>query len=90
MELQEIAEPKPSFLDVAKQGNSSGWRYVVGISSILFFWLIIGGIATAVLLIIFGIIQGISLVDLPQLITDPILLGYIRYYLVLNIGFLFF
>lgn len=90
LELQEIAEPKPSFLDGAKQGNSSGWRYVVGIASILFVWLIIGGIATAVLLIIFGIIQGISLVDLPQLITDPSLLGYIPYYLVLNIGFLFF
>ena len=90
MELQEIVEHKPSFLDAAKQGNSSGWRYIAGTISILFFWLIIGGIATAVMLIFLGIFQGISLVDLPQLITDPSILGYIPYYLVLNIGFIFF
>jgi membrane protease YdiL (CAAX protease family) len=90
LELQEIADHKTSYLDNAKQGHSSGWRYMAGIMLILFCWLIIGGIATAVLLIIFGMLKGISVFDLPQLITDPSLLGYIPYYLVLMVGFIFF
>ncbi|MCJ7534469.1 MAG: CPBP family intramembrane metalloprotease [Anaerolineales bacterium] len=79
-----------SFLDEATQGNSSVWRYILGTLTILFIWLIIGGIATAVLLIALGIFQGLELMDLTQLIFDPSLLGYIPYYLVLNFGFFFF
>jgi membrane protease YdiL (CAAX protease family) len=90
LELPEITDPKPSYLDFARLGKSSGWRYFAGIIAILFFWLIIGGFATAVLLIIFGMLKGISLLDLPQLILDPGLLGYIPYYLVLMVGFVFF
>jgi membrane protease YdiL (CAAX protease family) len=43
-----------------------------------------------VLLIGFGVFQGVPVMDLPQLIFDPSLLGYIPYYLVINVGFLFF
>ena len=37
-------------LDAAKDGKSSGWRYIAGTFSILFIWLILGGIATAFLM----------------------------------------
>ncbi len=81
---------EPSYLNEATQGNSSVWRYIAGTLSILFIWLIIGGVATAVLLIGLGMFQGVPLLDLPQLVLDPSLLGYIPYYLVLNFGFFFF
>ncbi|MBE9473943.1 MAG: hypothetical protein IMY85_03565, partial [Chloroflexi bacterium] len=90
MENEEYIEKNPSYLDAATQGNSSVWRYIVGTLSILFIWLVIGGIATAVLLIIFSIFQGLNLADITQLIYDPSLLGYIPYYLVINVGFAFF
>ena len=84
-------EPQPTtYLDQAKQGHGSVWRYIAGTFSILFIWLIIGGVATAFLLIGIGIFQGVPLQDLAQLVLDPSLLGYIPYYLVLNAGFLFF
>jgi len=84
-------EPQPTtYLDQAKQGHGSVWRYIAGTLSILFIWLIIGGVATAFLLIGIGIFRGVPLLDLAQLVLDPSLLGYIPYYLVLNAGFLFF
>jgi membrane protease YdiL (CAAX protease family) len=89
LENEEYIEKNPSYLDAATQGNSSGWRYIVGTLSILFIWLVIGGVATAVLLIIFSIFQGLNLADITQLISDPSLLGFIPYYLVLNLGFAF-
>ena len=84
-------QPQPTtYLDQAKQGHGSVWRYIAGTLSILFTWLIIGGVATAFLLIGIGIFRGVPLLDLAQLVLDPSLLGYIPYYLVLNAGFLFF
>jgi membrane protease YdiL (CAAX protease family) len=80
---------EPSYLDEATRGKSSIWRYIAGTLSILFTWLILGGVATAVLLIALGIFQGLPLTELTELIFDPSLLGYIPYYLVLNLGFLF-
>jgi membrane protease YdiL (CAAX protease family) len=91
LENQEIiVQGEPSYLDAAQQGKASAWRYIGGTFSIIFIWLIIGGVATAFLLIVFAVIQGLNLADITQLIFDPSLLGYIPYYLVLNVGFLFF
>ena len=91
MENQEVLiQEEPTYLDAEKEGKSSAWRYVAGTFLILFIWLILGGIATAFLLIIFAVFQGVNLIDMPQLIFDPSLLGYIPYYLVLNLGFIFF
>ena len=50
---------EPSYLDQAKSGNASVWRYLSGTFLILFIWLILGGIATAVLLIGFGVFLGV-------------------------------
>jgi membrane protease YdiL (CAAX protease family) len=91
LENQEIfIQEKTSYLDYAIEGKASVWRYIAGTFSILFIWLIIGGFATAFLLIILAVLQGLNLTDITQLIFDPSQLGYIPYFLVLNVGFLFF
>ncbi|NJL86182.1 MAG: CPBP family intramembrane metalloprotease [Leptolyngbyaceae cyanobacterium SM1_1_3] len=36
-----------AYLDQAKQGKNSWWRYVLGVMLIAFFWLLIGGIVAA-------------------------------------------
>lgn len=87
---QELELEPTSYLDLARQGHGSVWRYAAGTFSILFIWLIIGGVATAFVLIGLGLFQGVPLLDLAQLVLDPSLLGYIPYFLVLNLGFLFF
>jgi membrane protease YdiL (CAAX protease family) len=78
-----------SYLDQATQGESSPWRYLAGTFSILFIWLIIGGIATTFLLVFLGIYQGLSFSEITQSIFEPELLGYIPYYLLVMFGFLF-
>ena len=92
LENQEtgIEQSEPSYLDLAKQGHGSVWRYILGAFTILFTWLILGGFATSILLIGFGIFQGVPIENLVELVLDPSLLGYIPYYLVVNVGFLFF
>jgi hypothetical protein len=92
LENQEtgIEQSEPSYLDLAKQGHGSVWRYILGAFTILFTWLILGGFATSILLIGFGIFQGVPIDNLVELVLDPSLLGYIPYYLVVNVGFLFF
>ena len=87
---QELELEPTSYLDLARQGHGGVWRYAAGTFSILFIWLIIGGVATAFVLIGLGLFQGVPLLDLAQLVLDPSLLGYIPYFLVLNLGFLFF
>jgi membrane protease YdiL (CAAX protease family) len=90
LENQEILIPEePSYLDAAKEGKSSVWRYIAGTLSILFIWMIIGGISTAVLMIGFAIFQGLNLADITQLVFDPTLLGYIPYTFVLMSSFIF-
>lgn len=90
MQYEDLIIEEPTFLDCATQGKASAWRYIVGSLSMLFIWLLVGGFATATLLIFFSIFQGLNLGDVTQLISDPSLLGYIPYYLVTNIGFIFF
>jgi membrane protease YdiL (CAAX protease family) len=90
LENIEYAVHEPTYLDQAQAGKASAWRYIAGILLIMFIWLILGGFATAVLLIMFSVIQGIDLTNIVQLVTDPRQLGYFPYYLILNVGFLFF
>lgn len=89
MENTENAIQKPTYLDQAQAGNASKWRYVLGISAILFIWLILGGIATAVLFVFFALIQRVDLTDITRIVTDPSLLGYFSYYVILMSSFLF-
>ncbi len=89
-QVLELEDHEISYIDAARWGNASIWRYILGGFLILFIWLIIGGVATAILLVAVGIFQGLPLDDLAQLVFDPSLLGYIPYYLVLNLGFFFF
>lgn len=79
-----------SYLDMSLQGNSSPWRYVSGAFAILFIWLVLGGMATLILLAFIIVFQFTDTVDVIQLLQDPRQLGAIPYYLVLNLGFIFF
>jgi membrane protease YdiL (CAAX protease family) len=85
----ENIENDPTYLDQSRVGKASKWRYGLGISAILFIWLLLGGIATAVLFVFFGLVQGIDLTDITLIVTDPSLLGYFSYYLIIMVSFLF-
>src|SRR3990172_3179216 len=80
----------PSYIDAALLGKHSAWRYLAGFILILFIWLVIGSIATFVLLVFFALLQGVNITDLSQALLDPTILGAIPSYLILNISFIFF
>ena len=80
----------PSYIDAALLGKHSAWRYLGGFILILFIWLVIGSIATVVLLVFFALLQGVGVTDLNQALVDPTILGAIPNFLILNISFIFF
>lgn len=82
--------PTSTFLDAARQGKASPWRYLVGFCLILFTWLFLGSLATIYLFILLARLQGVPLAQLSQLASDPSALGMIPEYLILNLSFLFF
>jgi membrane protease YdiL (CAAX protease family) len=82
-------QQKTSYVDQATQGASSVWRYIAGTISILFIWLIIGSIATVILLFALSFSQGLNLEEIMQAVLDPQILGFTQYFLVVNIGFWF-
>ena len=95
MDNQVDLVQNPSYLNNATQGNSSVWRYIVGTFLILFIWLVLGSVATAVPLIMFIIFQGLDFFNvLAQIINDFSLLadilGHIPNFLLLIVGFVFF
>ena len=80
----------PSYIDAARLGKPSLWRYLAGLILILFIWLGIGSAVTAVLFILFVLLRGLSLSDIGQIITDPNALGSIPNFLILNVSFILF
>jgi membrane protease YdiL (CAAX protease family) len=80
----------PSYLDAAQNEAHTGWRYLAGTLLILFVWLVIGGLVTAILIVFLALLTGVGLQDLGQLALDPTLLGAIPYYLVISVSFVFF
>lgn len=70
-----------SYLDAARWGRQSGWRYLLGILFILFMYLVVGGVLAVFVAALFG---GSA----QQLATEPSLLGLIEGYLALNVTFL--
>jgi uncharacterized protein len=76
-----------SYLDNARLGHGSVWRYLAGISLILFIWLVIGSLVTAVLIAFAAVLQGLDFADLTRLAVDPGILGQIPYFLVLSSSF---
>jgi hypothetical protein len=80
----------PSYIDAALLGKHSAWRYLVGFVFILFMWVVVGSIATAVLLSMFALLLGVDLTNLGQALVDPNILGAIPSFLILNVSFIFF
>jgi hypothetical protein len=80
----------PSYLDVAQNGKHTPWRYIAGTALILFIWLGIGSIVSAILIAIFALLGNLNIQDLTQLTQDLTGLGMIPYYLVLSASFVIF
>lgn len=65
-----------SYLDIARQGRNSWWRYLLGISTILFLWLIVGGITSLIfvtILVTIPLVQrGLESQELQQQLQQQI------------------
>lgn len=72
-----------TYLDIARQGKNSWWRYLLGTIIIAFFWLVIGSIASAIFLFSPSITNGLNPLDF---LRKPSIWGY----LIINFQFLFF
>ena len=80
---------RPTYLNAAFLGKHTLWRYIAGIALILIVWLVLGSIATAVLLGIFAVLQGVSPTVLLDFSQSTSVLGYSANFLILNVSFLF-
>jgi CAAX protease family protein len=82
------ALPALSYVDAARLGRHTPGRYAAGTVVILAAWLILGSLATAILLLIFAFRIVGSTEELVQLLENPQSLGYIPYFLVISVSFL--
>ena len=80
----------PSYLDAALIGKHTGWRYIAGICLMLFIWLGIGSVVTAIFIVFFAILGNLNLQDLAGSMADLTGLGMIPYYLTLSASFVIF
>lgn len=78
---------RKSFLDNSQLGKGSPWRYLAGFSMILFIWLIIGSLITAMLILTLAVLRGFGPEDITRLAADPWALGQTSYFLVLSSSF---
>ena len=80
----------PSFIEAALTGKHTPWRYIAGICLMLFIWLGIGSVVTAIFIVFFAIIGNVNVQDLAQMTLDLTALGMIPYYLTLSASFIIF
>ncbi len=80
----------PSYLDAARQGKASPWRYLGGICLVFFVWLGIGSLATGFVFVFFALLQGAGANQILDLAADPASLGAIPNFITLNISFVLF
>ena len=83
-----------SYLEIAKQGKNAWWRYLLGILLIIFFWIIIGTIATLILVIpivLLPLTPGTTdAYTAQQQLQDFFQTRSVINYIIQNINFLFF
>jgi uncharacterized protein len=87
-----------SYLDIARQGRNSWWRYLLGILIILFLWLIAGGIISLIFLTILVTIplaqRGLESQEFQQQFQQQIQqfmsTPSVGAYIAVNIPFIFF
>lgn len=80
----------PSFLEAALAGKHTPWRYIAGTLLILFIWLVIGSMASAILIAFFAVLGNLNLQDMAQLTLDLTAIGMLPYYLILSASFIIF
>lgn len=79
-----------SYLEIAKQGKSSWWRYLLGTLLILFFWFIVGGLATVILMFATLSRRGVQSSDVQQQLEAFFKTASLETYVIANISFIFF
>lgn len=79
---------KPSYLDNARLGKSSPWRYLAGSLLIIFVWLGLGSLFTMLLIVFLAYLSGKNLQEMTQLVLDARQLGILPYFLVLSFSFI--
>jgi uncharacterized protein len=81
---------RSTYLDAARQGKASPWRYLAGFVFILFCWLGLGSLATGVMLVFFSFIEQFNANQIAEAALNPAILGPIPYFVVLNVSFILF
>jgi len=81
---------RPTYLDAARQGKASPWRYLAGCSTIIFFWQILGLLASVVVSAFFIAAEGLGIDQMIAALTDPAVLGAIPYFVIMNVMFILF
>jgi hypothetical protein len=79
-----------TYLDAARLGKASFWRYLAGMGCILFFWLGLGSLATGVMLVFFSLLEQLDMAQMAEALLDPAILGPIPYFVILNVSFILF
>ena len=79
-----------TYLDAARQGKASLWRYLAGFVCILFFWLGLGSLATGVMLVFFSLLEQLDMAQMAEALLNPAVLGPIPYFVILNVSFILF
>ncbi len=79
-----------TYLDIARQGKNSWWRYLLGLIIILFVWLIIGGIISGIFLFLSLENKGLSPSELMSQIELFLKTPSVQVYIIINIQFIFF
>jgi uncharacterized protein len=75
-----------TYVEAARWGKYRGWRYVLGLVVILFSWLVVGSIATAIVAFLLGGQEGLAAFRRADLAA----LGSVGSFLVIMAGFPFF
>jgi membrane protease YdiL (CAAX protease family) len=89
-ESQLESSSQSTYLDSARWGKASLWRYLAGFICIIFFWLGLGSLATGVVLAFFAMLEGLNMSQIAEAISNSAILGSIPYFVVVNVSFILF
>jgi CAAX protease family protein len=89
-ERQLESPGKVTYLDAARWGKASPWRYLASFSTIIFFWFFLGNMASIMVGAVFVLTQRLGLDQIAAAISDSTVLGAIPYFILVNVSFIFF
>ena len=83
-----------SYLEIAQQGRNDWWRYLLGILLTLFFWIVVGTIATIILFIPIVVLplglNGADASTIQEKLQEFLKTRSVTNYIIQNVNFLFF